>query len=157
MAVIEGNLVTGSGRYAIVVSRWNDLITSRLLEGSLDTLKRHADAEFSIDEQVDIVWAPGSYEIPLVAQKLAKSGKYSAVIALACVIRGGTPHFDYVAAEISKGLANVSLQTEVPIAFGVLTTNSIEQAIERAGTKMGNKGTEAALAAIEMVNLLNKF
>lgn len=157
MAVIEGNLVTGSGRYAIVVSRWNDLITSRLLEGSLDTLKRHADAEFSIDKQVDIVWAPGSYEIPLVAQKLAKSGKYSAVIALACVIRGGTPHFDYVAAEISKGLANVSLQTEVPIAFGVLTTNSIEQALERAGTKMGNKGTEAALAAIEMVNLLNKF
>lgn len=157
MAIIEGNLVTGSGRYAILVSRWNDLITSRLLEGSLDTLKRHAGAEFSLDEQVDIIWAPGSYELPLVAQKLSQSGKYVAVIALACVIRGGTPHFDYVAAEISKGLANVSLQTGIPVAFGVLTTNSIEQAIERAGTKMGNKGTEAALAAIEMVNLLRNF
>ena len=157
MATIEGNLVTGEGRYAILVSRWNDLITSRLLEGSLDTLKRHAGSDFSMEKQVDIIWAPGSYEMPLVAQKLSKSGKYAAVIALACVIRGGTPHFDYVAAEISKGLASVSLETGVPIAFGVLTTNSIEQAIERAGTKMGNKGTEAALAAIEMVNLLNSL
>lgn len=157
MAVIEGNLITGSGRYAILVSRWNDLITSRLLEGSLDALRRHAASSFSIEEQVDIVWAPGSYELPLVAQKLAQSGEYVAVISLACVIRGGTPHFDYVASEISKGLANVSLQTGVPIAFGVLTTNSIEQAIERAGTKMGNKGTEAALAAIEMVNLLDNL
>lgn len=157
MAVIEGNLITGSGRYAILVSRWNDLITSRLLEGSLDTLKRHASSEFSQEDQIDIIWAPGAYELPLVAQKLAKSGKYVAVIALACVIRGGTPHFDYIASEISKGLANVSLDTEVPVAFGVLTTNSIEQALERAGTKMGNKGCEAALAAIEMVNLLNNF
>ena len=157
MATIEGSLVTGEGRYAILVSRWNDLITSRLLEGSLDTLRRHAGSNFSLEKQVDIIWAPGSYEMPLVAQKLSQSGKYAAVIALACVIRGGTPHFDYVAAEISKGLANVSLQTGVPIAFGVLTTNSIEQAIERAGTKMGNKGTEAALAAIEMVNLLNSL
>ena len=157
MAVIEGNLITGSGRYAILVSRWNDLITSRLLEGSLDTLKRHAGSEFSLEDQVDIIWAPGAYELPLVAQKLAKSEKYVAVIALACVIRGGTPHFDYLASEVSKGLANVSLSTEVPIAFGVLTTNSIEQALERAGTKMGNKGCEAALAAIEMVNLLKNF
>lgn len=157
MAVIEGNLCTGSGRYAILVSRWNDLITSRLLEGSLDTLKRHAGSEFSQEDQIDIIWAPGAYELPLVAQKLAKSGKYVAVIALACVIRGGTPHFDYIASEISKGLANVSLDTEVPVAFGVLTTNSIEQALERAGTKMGNKGCEAALAAIEMVNLLKNF
>lgn len=157
MAVIEGSLITGAGRYAILVSRWNDLITSRLLEGSLDTLKRHAGSEFSLEDQVDIIWAPGAYELPLVAQKLAKSGKYVAVIALACVIRGGTPHFDYLASEVTKGLANVSLDTEIPVAFGILTTNSIEQALERAGTKMGNKGCEAALAAIEMVNLFNKF
>ena len=120
-------------------------------------MKRHAGSEFSQEDQIDIIWAPGAYELPLVAQKLAKSGKYVAVIALACVIRGGTPHFDYIASEISKGLANVSLDTEVPVAFGVLTTNSIEQALERAGTKMGNKGCEAALAAIEMVNLLKNF
>lgn len=151
--VIEGNLVVGEGRYAILVSRWNDLITSRLLDGAVDTICRHGGKK----EQIDVVWAPGSYEVPLVAQTLAKSGKYVAVIALACIIRGGTPHFDYVASEISKGLANVSLQTGIPVAFGVLTTNSIEQAVERAGTKMGNKGTEAALAAIEMVNLLGNL
>lgn len=157
MNIIEGNLVTGKGRYAILVSRWNDLITSRLLEGSLDTLKRHASDDFNVDDNVDVIWAPGAYELPLVAQRLAQSGNYVAVISLACVIRGGTPHFDYVAAEISKGLASVSLETNIPVAFGVLTTNSIEQAIERAGTKMGNKGCEAALAAIEMVNLLHKI
>jgi len=148
--VIEGNLVVGNGRFAILVSRWNDLITSRLLEGAKDTIVRHGG---SLDN-IDVVWAPGSYELPLVSQRLAKSGRYDAVIALACVIRGGTPHFDFVASEVSKGLASVSLDTGVPVSFGVLTTNSIEQAIERAGTKMGNKGTEAALAAIEMVNLL---
>lgn len=145
----EGNLVVKSERYAILVSRWNDLITSRLLEGSIDSIVRHGGSR----EQIDIIWAPGSYELPLVSQKLAKSGRYEAIIALACVIRGGTPHFDYVASEVTKGLANVSLDTGVPVSFGVLTTNSIEQAIERAGTKMGNKGTEAALAAIEMVRL----
>jgi 6,7-dimethyl-8-ribityllumazine synthase len=145
----EGNLVVKSERYAILVSRWNDLITSRLLEGSIDSIVRHGGSR----EQIDIIWAPGSYELPLVSQKLAKSGRYEAIIALACVIRGGTPHFDYVASEVTKGLANVSLATGVPVSFGVLTTNSIEQAIERAGTKMGNKGTEAALAAIEMVRL----
>ena len=151
--VIEGNLVVGEGRYAILVSRWNDLITSRLLEGSKDTIVRHGG---SLDN-VDVIWAPGSYELPLVSQKLAKCGRYDAIIALACVIRGGTPHFDYVASEVAKGLASVSLETGVPVSFGVLTTNSIEQAIERAGTKMGNKGAEAALAAIEMVNLLNNL
>ena len=147
----EGNLVVKSERYAILVSRWNDLITSRLLEGSIDSIVRHGGSR----EQIDIIWAPGSYELPLVSQRLAKSGRYEAVIALACVIRGGTPHFDYVASEVTKGLANVSLNTGIPISFGVLTTNSIEQAIERAGTKMGNKGTEAALAAIEMVRLFD--
>ena len=150
----EGKLIDQGGRYAILVSRWNDLITSRLLEGAKDALIRHGAKE----ENLTIVWAPGSYELPLVAQKLAqKNNQYHAIIALACVIRGGTPHFDYVASEVSKGLANVSLQTGVPISFGVLTTNSIEQAIERAGTKMGNKGCEAALAAIEMVNLISQL
>ena len=147
----EGNLVVGTERYAILVSRWNDLITSRLMEGSIDTILRHGGKR----DQIDIIWAPGAYELPLVSQRLATSGKYAAVISLACVIRGGTPHFDYVASEVSKGLANVSLNTGVPVSFGVLTTNSIEQAIERAGTKMGNKGAEAALAAIEMVSLLS--
>ena len=151
--VIEGNLVAGSSRFAILVSRWNDLITSRLLDGAKDTIVRHGG---SLDN-VDVIWAPGSYELPLVSQRLAKSGQYDAVISLACVIRGGTPHFDFVASEVTKGLAAVSLDTGIPISFGVLTTNSIEQAIERAGTKMGNKGTEAALAAIEMVNLLGKL
>ena len=151
--VIEGNLVVGNGRFAILVSRWNDLITSRLLDGARDTIVRHGG---SLDN-IDVIWAPGSYELPLVSQRLAKSGQYDAVISLACVIRGGTPHFDFVASEVTKGLAAVSLDTGIPISFGVLTTNSIEQAIERAGTKMGNKGTEAALAAIEMVNLLGKL
>ena len=150
----EGKLIDQGGRYAILVSRWNDLITSRLLEGAKDALIRHGAKE----ENLTIVWAPGSYELPLVSQKLAqKTEQYDAIIALACVIRGGTPHFDYVASEVSKGLANVSLQTGMPISFGVLTTNSIEQAIERAGTKMGNKGCEAALAALEMVNLLSQL
>jgi 6,7-dimethyl-8-ribityllumazine synthase len=152
--VFEGNLVDTKGSFAILVSRWNDLITSRLLEGSLDALRRHG-----IDPQtrIDVIWAPGAYELPLVAQRIAKTGRYSAVIVLACVIKGGTPHFDYIASEVSKGLASVGLQYDVPISFGVLTTNSIEQALERAGTKMGNKGVEAALAAVEMVNLLSSL
>ena len=151
--VYEGDLVVGQAKFAILVSRWNDLITSRLLEGAIDSILRHGGSR----EQIDIIWAPGSYELPLVSKRLAASHKYDAVIALACVIRGGTPHFDYVAAEVTKGLATVSLETGVPISFGVLTTNSIEQAIERAGTKMGNKGSEATLAAIEMVNLLTNL
>ncbi|MEC8378962.1 MAG: 6,7-dimethyl-8-ribityllumazine synthase [Myxococcota bacterium] len=153
-AKLEGNLVDQGGKYAILISRWNDLITSRLLDGSVDTLRRHS---VDIENNVTVVWAPGSYELPLLAQKLADSKKFDAIIALACVIRGGTPHFDYVAAEVSKGLANVGLNSDIPITFGVLTTNSIEQAVERAGTKMGNKGAEAALAAIEMVNLVNQI
>lgn len=148
---IEGQLVDSGGRYAILVSRWNDFITSRLLEGALDTLRRHGA---DVESRCTVVWAPGSYELPLVAQRLAASGRFDAVIALACVIRGGTPHFDFVAAEVAKGLANVGLKTGVPITFGVLTTDSIDQAVERAGTKMGNKGAEAALAAIETVQLL---
>ncbi len=149
--VIEGDLIDGGGKYALLVSRFNDFITSRLLDGALDTLRRHG---VDIEARTEVIWAPGAYEIPLVASKLARNGRYDAIIALACVIRGGTPHFDYVANEISKGLSSVSLQTGLPIAFGVLTTNTIDQAVERAGTKMGNKGAEAALAALEMVNLL---
>ncbi len=152
--ILEGDLTDKGGRYAVLVSRWNDLITARLLEGSLDALRRHG---VNLEKQVDVVWAPGSYELPLVAKRLCASSRYDAVVALACVIRGGTPHFDYVASEVSKGLANVSLDANVPVSFGVLTTNSIEQAIERAGTKMGNKGCEAALAAIEMVNLFKNI
>lgn len=151
---IEGQLVDSGGRYAILVSRWNDFITSRLLEGALDTLRRHGT---DVESRCAVVWAPGSYELPLVAQRLAASGRFDAVIALACVIRGGTPHFDFVAAEVAKGLANVGLKTGVPITFGVLTTDSIDQAVERAGTKMGNKGAEAALAAIETVQLLARI
>ena len=149
--VFEGNLVDTKGSFAILVSRWNDLITSRLLEGALDALRRHG-----VDPQtrVDVIWAPGAYEVPLLASKIAATGRYDAAIALACVIRGGTPHFDFVANEISKGLANISISSGLPISFGVLTTNTIDQAVERAGTKMGNKGSEAALAALEMVNLL---
>ena len=149
--VIEGDLIDNGGRYALLVSRFNDFITSRLMEGALDTLRRHG---VDIEARTEVVWAPGAYELPLVANKLARSGRYDAIIALSCVIRGGTPHFDFVANEVSKGLASVSLDTGLPIAFGVLTTNTIDQAVERAGTKMGNKGAEAALAALETVNLM---
>ena len=148
--VIEANMIDQGGRYALVVSRFNDFITSKLLDGALDTLSRHgADTD-----KATVVWVPGAVEIPLACQQLARSGKYDAIIALGCVIRGGTPHFEYVSSEASKGMGSVSLETGVPIAFGVLTVNSIEQAIERAGTKMGNKGCEAALSAIEMVGVL---
>lgn len=154
MRVHEGDLQDVGGRFALVVSRFNDLITSRLLDGAIDTLRRHG---VDVDERVEVVWVPGAYELPLLAQKLAANGRFDAVLALACVIRGGTPHFDYVAGEVSKGVAQASWNTGVPVAFGVLTTDSIEQAIERAGTKMGNKGAEAALAALEMVSLLKKL
>lgn len=151
---IEGQLIDQGGKYAILISRWNDMITGRLLDGAIDTLSRHGA---NLENNVDVVWAPGAYELPLVAKRLALTKKYDAIIALACVIRGGTPHFDYVASEVSKGLANASMELGVPVSFGVLTTNSIEQALERAGTKMGNKGCEAALAAIEMVNLFKEL
>jgi len=151
--IIEGNFVNCDAPYAIVVGRFNSFVTESLLEGALDTLKRHGVT----DDNITVVRIPGAYEMPLIAQRLATSGKYAAIIAIGAVIRGGTPHFDYVAGECSKGLATVSLQTNIPIAFGVLTVDSIEQAIERAGTKAGNKGADAALSAIEMVSLLNKL
>ena len=153
MKVLEGKLNAKGLKFGIVVGRFNEFISSKLLGGALDALKRH-DAE---DDNVEMAWAPGSFEIPLIAQKMAKSGKYDAVICLGAVIRGATPHFDYVAAEVSKGIANAMLNTEVPIIYGVLTTDSIEQAIERAGTKAGNKGFDAAMAAIEMGNLLKEI
>ncbi len=152
--IIEANLVDTGGRFVLLAARFNDFITSRLVDGALDTLRRHG---VDIEERATVVWAPGSYELPLVAQRLAASGQYDAVIALACVIRGGTPHFDYVAGEVAKGLAQVGLSTGVPVVFGVLTTDSIDQAVERAGTKMGNKGSEAAMAAIEMVGLMQQL
>lgn len=150
MTVYEGSLIGGEGRFAIVVARWNDFIGRNLLDGAREGLRRHGIPE----ERVDIAWAPGSFEIPLVAKKLAVSGRYAAVICLGAVIRGATAHFDYVAGGVASGISSASLETGVPIIFGVLTTDTIEQAIERAGTKAGNKGHEAALAAIEMANLL---
>ncbi len=146
----EGNLVATDLKVGIVIARFNDFITSKLYEGAMDGLIRHGVKE----EQVDAAWVPGSFEIPVVAKRLAASGRYHAVICLGAVIRGATPHFDYVAAEVSKGVAAVAMQTGVPVIFGVLTTDTIEQAIERAGTKAGNKGYDAAVTAIEMANLL---
>ncbi|HEX2961064.1 MAG TPA: 6,7-dimethyl-8-ribityllumazine synthase [Ignavibacteriales bacterium] len=151
--VIEGKLSAKDYKFALVVSRFNDFISQKLLEGALDCLNRH-HAE---DDNIDIVKVPGSFEIPLAASRLADSQKYNAIICLGAVIRGATPHFDYVAAEVSKGIAQTSLKSGVPIAFGVLTTDTIEQAIERAGTKSGNKGWDAALTAIEMADLMNNF
>jgi 6,7-dimethyl-8-ribityllumazine synthase len=148
--VFEGQLVDGGFAFAIVVSRWNELITSKLLGGAQDALRRHGVD----DSRIDLAWVPGSFEIPIAAQRLARTGRYHAIICLGAVIRGATPHFDYVAAEVAKGVAQVGLQTGVPVIFGVLTTDSIEQAIERAGTKAGNKGFEAAVTAIEMASLL---
>ena len=147
---IEGNLVASGGRFCIVVARWNSFVVSHLEEGAIDTLRRHGASE----ENIEIVRLPGAFEMPVVLDKVAASGKYDAIIALGAVIRGGTPHFEYVAGEAVKGMAQVSLNHGVPIAFGVLTVDTIEQAIERAGTKAGNKGGEAAASAIEMVNLL---
>ncbi len=147
---IEGNLVASGGRFCIVVARWNSFVVSHLEEGAIDTLKRHG----ADDDNITIVRLPGAFEMPVVLDKVAASGKYDAIIALGAVIRGGTPHFEYVAGEAVKGMAQVSLNHGVPIAFGVLTVDTIEQAIERAGTKAGNKGGEAAASAIEMVNLL---
>jgi 6,7-dimethyl-8-ribityllumazine synthase len=148
--VIEGNLVASGIRVGIVVSRFNEFITSKLLGACVDTLVRHG-AE---DEDINVMWCPGAYEIPMVAKRAAESGRYDAVICLGAVIRGATPHFDYVAGECAKGIASVGMETGVPTIFGVVTTDTIEQAIERAGTKAGNKGADAAVTAIEMVNLL---
>jgi len=147
--VTEGRLEAKGAKFALVVSRFNSFICERLLEGAIDALIRHGAS----DEDLHVVRVPGSFEIPLVAKKLAEAGRYDAVICLGAVIRGATPHFDYVSAEVSKGIASASMETGVPIAFGVLTTDTIEQAVERAGTKAGNKGADAAVTAIEMVSL----
>lgn len=148
--IIEGRLDAKGYKFGIVVSRFNSFICERLLEGALDTLTRHG-AE---DSDMTVVRVPGAFEIPLLAKKLAGSGRFDAVICLGAVIRGGTPHFEYVSAEVSKGVAAVALEANIPVSFGVLTTDTVEQAIERAGTKAGNKGSEATMSAIEMVNLL---
>jgi len=153
MVEINGNLDAKGIKFAIVVSRFNSLITEKLLEGAIDCITRNGGEK----EDITIVRIPGSFEIPLTAKKLAKTKKYDAVICLGAVIRGATPHFNYVAAEVTKGIALVSLEEEIPIAYGILTTDTIEQAIERAGTKMGNKGFDAALSAIEMVNVLKEI
>lgn len=151
--VVEGQLSAAGFRFGIIVARFNDFISSRLVEGAMDALLRHGAAE----ENVSVIKVPGAFEIPLVAKKLAVSGQCDAVICLGAVIRGATPHFDYVAAEVSKGVANVGLESGVPVIFGVVTTDNLEQAIERAGSKSGNKGYEGAVAAIEMVNLLKEL
>lgn len=149
----EGKLIVSGSKFAIVAGRFNEFISSRLLGGAIDGLIRHGANE----EDIEVTYVPGAFEIPLVAQKMAASKHFDAVICLGAVIRGSTPHFEYVASEVSKGIAKVSLDTGIPVIFGVLTTDSIEQAIERAGTKAGNKGYEAAVAAIEMVNLLSEI
>ncbi len=150
---VEGYLSAKGYRFGLVVSRFNELISSKLLGGALDALKRH-DAR---DEDMEVFWVPGSFEIPLMAKKAAKSGRFDAVICLGAVIRGETPHFEYVASEVAKGVAQVTLETEIPVTFGVITSDTLEQAIERAGSKAGNKGWDAAMGAIEMVDLLYKF
>lgn len=150
MKIFEGKLTDQGSRYGIVVGRFNEFIGGKLLSGALDALKRHGVSE----ESIDIAWVPGAFEIPLIAKKMAGQG-YDALICLGAVIRGSTPHFDYVSSEVTKGIAHVSLETGIPVIFGVLTTDSIEQAIERAGTKAGNKGYDAAVTAIEMVNLIH--
>ena len=150
---IKGDLIAKGQKYCIIIARFNEFIGSKLLSGAIDELTRHGVEE----KDIDVVWTPGAFEIPLVSKKCALTKKYDAIITLGAVIRGQTPHFDYVAAEISKGIANVALETGVPVLFGVLTTDNLEQAIERAGTKAGNKGSDAAKSAIEMVNLLSNF
>ncbi|MCB1630327.1 MAG: 6,7-dimethyl-8-ribityllumazine synthase [Pseudomonadales bacterium] len=150
---VEGVFAPGQARFALVASRFNSFVVESLIAGALDTLRRHGVAA----ERITLVRAPGAFELPLVVQKVARSGNYDAVVALGAVIRGGTPHFEHVAGECTKGIATVSLQTGVPVAFGVLTVDTIEQAIERAGTKAGNKGEEAALSALEMVSLLARL
>ena len=146
----EGMLLGKGLKFGVVVSRFNEVITTRLLDGAKDAFLRHGVAEVDID----VAWTPGSFEIPLIAQKMARSKKYNAIICLGAVIRGGTPHFDYIAGEVTKGIANVNLDTGVPVIYGVITTDTLEQAVERSGTKAGNKGFDAAVSAIEMANLV---
>ena len=153
MRTFEGKFDGKNVRIAIVAGRFNEFITSKLVGGALDVLKRNDVSE----ENIDIAWVPGAFEIPLIAKKLANTQKYDAIITLGAVIKGSTPHFDYVCAEVSKGVAQISLQSELPVIFGVLTTNNIEEAIERAGTKAGNKGADAAFSAIEMINLIKEI
>ncbi|MBQ4531221.1 MAG: 6,7-dimethyl-8-ribityllumazine synthase [Lachnospiraceae bacterium] len=153
MKVLEGNVVASGIKVGIVAARFNEFIVSKLVGGAEDACIRHGVKS----DDIELAWVPGAYEIPLVAKKMAKSGKYDAVICLGAVIKGATSHYDYVCAEVSKGIASVSLETEVPVIFGVLTTDNIEQAIERAGTKAGNKGYDVACTAIEMVNLMKNF
>ncbi|MGF1685943.1 6,7-dimethyl-8-ribityllumazine synthase [Photobacterium japonica] len=154
MKVIEGAIAAPNAKIAIVIARFNSFINESLLAGALDALKRQGQVS---DDNITVVRCPGAYELPLVAQQVAKSDRYDAIVALGSVIRGGTPHFDYVAGECNKGLAQIALEYNTPVAFGVLTVDSIEQAIERAGTKAGNKGAEAALSALEMVNVLSQI
>ena len=151
--IIEGHFTGSDKRFGIIASRFNEFITGKLVGGALDTFARHGVPE----DNITVAWVPGAFEIPLVAKKMAESGRYDAVIALGCVIRGATPHFDYVAAEAAKGVGQAALQTGVPVLFGVLTTENIEQAIERAGTKAGNKGADAAMGALEMVSLMEQL
>ena len=153
MRTFEGKFDGRDVRIAIVAGRFNEFITSKLIGGALDVLKRNDVSE----ENIDIAWVPGAFEIPLIAKKLANTQKYDAIITLGAVIKGSTPHFDYVCSEVSKGVAQISLQSELPVIFGVLTTNNIEEAIERAGTKAGNKGADAAFSAIEMINLIKEI
>ena len=151
--IFEGKISAEGFRFAIVVSRFNDFISSKLLEGAMDALKRHG-----VDERkVSVIKVPGSFEIPSAAKRLAKSDKYDAIICLGAVIRGATPHFDFIAAEVAKGVASVALESDIPVTFGVLTTDNLEQAIERAGSKVGNKGWDAAVSAMEMVNLFSQL
>ena len=153
MKIIEGNLTAKNKKFGIVVSRFNELISTQLLSGAKDCLLRHECK----NDNITVAWVPGSFEIPLTAKKMAQSSKYDAIICLGAVIRGDTPHFEYIASEVSKGVANVGLETGVPAIFGIITSDTIEQALERAGIKAGNKGWDAALSAIEMVNLLKKL
>jgi 6,7-dimethyl-8-ribityllumazine synthase len=153
MKIIEGELQAKGLKFCVIVSRFNDFITSKLLDGARDALLRHGAKE----DDIDVIKVPGSFEIPMVAKKMASKGTYNAIICLGTIIRGATPHFEYIAAEVSKGIASVSIETGVPVAFGVITSDTIEQAIERAGTKSGNKGWDAAISAIEMVQLLKKI
>ncbi|QIB69814.1 6,7-dimethyl-8-ribityllumazine synthase [Aminipila butyrica] len=153
MRVIEGNLVAEDVKVGIVAARFNEFIVAKLLSGALDGLRRHG----VLEEDIQVAWVPGAFEIPLMADKMAKSGEYDAVICLGAVIRGTTTHYDYVCNEVSKGVAHIGLESGIPVLFGVITTENIEQAIERAGTKAGNKGYDCALGAIEMVNLFRQF
>ena len=153
MNVLEGQLNAEGLKFGVVVGRFNEFISGKLLEGAVDCLKRHSTEESNID----VAWVPGSFEIPLMAKKLAASKKYDAIICLGAVIRGSTPHFDYVSSEVAKGISRVSLDTDIPVSFGVITTDNLEQAIERAGTKSGNKGWDAAMSAIEMASMIRRY